>query len=225
MEVIGTTGKLAEALAKAQGEMSNPRFDKTNPHFKNKFASLAAVRDAVIPVLSKHGIACIQNVYTTEGGRVACTTSLYHGSGEALTFGPLEMPVSKADAQGFGSAATYARRYHLMAVANVVGDEDDDANQATGKPAAATEIKPGWGVHSPLGDIDPRVADLAAKYADAFRAAKTPRAAHQVQADMDNECDPDGEKWGDILKLAVWALLDSTTRSGLKKLLAQKEAA
>jgi hypothetical protein len=150
---LNPTGKLAEALAKAQAEMSNPKFDKTNPHFRNKFASLAAVRDAVIPVLARNGIACIQNVYTAESGRVACTTSLYHGSGETLTFGPLEMPVSKSDAQGFGSAATYARRYHLMAVANVVGDEDDDANEATGKPGQAENV--GQWDHSPKDGLGP----------------------------------------------------------------------
>ena len=118
--------EIGAALAKAQADMANPKFDKTNPHFKNKFASLAAVRDAVIPVLSKYGIACLQDLKNVTGG-VGCTTTLLHSSGQSMTFGPLEMPVSKNDAQGFGSAATYARRYHLMAVANVVGDEDDDA--------------------------------------------------------------------------------------------------
>jgi hypothetical protein len=214
MEVIGTTGKLAEALAKAQGEMSNPRFDKTNPHFKNKFASLAAVRDAVIPVLSKHGIACIQNVYTTEGGRVACTTSLYHGSGEALTFGPLEMPVSKGDAQGFGSAATYARRYHLMAVANVVGDEDDDANQATGKPGAATGI----GVHDPMGVTDATIS--AQLYASNFKAAfqkKDTKKLWQLHLDLHAE--------GEEAYRNAWDLLPSDVRSWSKTIIDAAKAA
>lgn len=126
-----------EALAKAQLDMQNPTFDSTNPHFRNKFASLAAVRNAVVPVLAKHGIAMVQDVTSTEDGKVACKTILHHKSGESLTFGPLVLPVSKNDAQGFGSAATYARRYSLMAVAGVVGDDDDDANAATGKPGAA----------------------------------------------------------------------------------------
>jgi hypothetical protein len=213
---LNPTGKLAEALAKAQAEMSNPKFDKTNPHFRNKFASLAAVRDAVIPVLARNGIACIQNVYTAESGRVACTTSLYHGSGETLTFGPLEMPVSKSDAQGFGSAATYARRYHLMAVANVVGDEDDDANEATGKPAPATALKPGIGVHSPLGDTTPN--DAAIAYADAIREAiSNPERIAEIHADLHEE--------GEEQYRAVWSLLDSKTRSAFKKIIDQKKAA
>jgi hypothetical protein len=210
MDPLNPLNEIGAALAKAQAEMSNPRFDKTNPHFKNKFASLAAVRDAVVPVLAKHGIACLQDVTNVEGG-VGCTTTLLHASGQSMTFGPLKMPVSKADAQGFGSAATYARRYHLMAVANVVGDEDDDANSATGKPAAAVGI----GVHSPLGDVT--VTPEAEAYANAFRTATDPVVIQQLAADLKSE--------GQELYVAVWSLLDSKTRSNIKRILATKEAA
>lgn len=211
---LNPLSEIGAALAKAQAEMSNPKFDKTNPHFRNKFASLAAVRDAVIPVLAKHGIACLQDLQNAEGG-VACTTTLLHSSGQSLTFGPLRMPVSKADAQGFGSAATYARRYHLMAVANVVGDEDDDANGATGKPAPSTEIKPGIGVHSPLGDTAVTPEVLA--YANALQSTTDPTVIKQVAADLQNE--------GEEVYRSVWAQLDSKTRSNIKKVLATKEAA
>jgi ERF superfamily len=127
-----STNEIAAALAKAQCEMSNPSFDAQNPHFKNRYASLAAVRNAVIPVLSKHGVALLQSIETGEG-TVRCTTHLYHSSGQSLVLGPLILPVSKQDAQGYGSAITYARRYALMAVCGVVGDDDDDAEQAVGR--------------------------------------------------------------------------------------------
>lgn len=124
-------GQIGAALAKAQAEMENPRFDRENPHFRNRFASLAAVRDAVVPVFARHGISCLQNVSTVERG-VACVTILVHASGQTLASDPLIMPVAKADAQGFGSAATYARRYQLMAFANA----------ASGKPVASVAIDP-----------------------------------------------------------------------------------
>ena len=127
--------ELATALAAAQAEMQNPRFDKTNPGFRSKYASLAAVRDAVIPVLARHGIAVIQNLTTTDGG-IACTTMLLHKSGQSL-LSTLPMPSAKQDAQGLGSAATYARRYSLMAMAGVVGDDDDDGNAAVAPPHPA----------------------------------------------------------------------------------------
>jgi hypothetical protein len=131
--------EIAAALAKAQCEMSNPGFDSTNPHFRNKYASLAAVRNATIPVLARHGVSVIQDVKTADNG-VSCETILTHSSGQQMRLGPLVLPVSKADAQGYGSAITYARRYHLMAVAGVVGDADDDAEGAVGRSAAVERV-------------------------------------------------------------------------------------
>lgn len=136
------TAAIAKAFAAAQAELQNPAFDSTNPHFKSKFASLATVRNTVIPVLAKHGIALVQELQTVDGG-VSCTTHLYHESGESLHFGPLTIPATKSDAHGYGSAATYSRRYSLMAVAGVVGDDDDDANAAVaGKADKVSVAKP-----------------------------------------------------------------------------------
>jgi hypothetical protein len=45
--------------------------------------------------------------------------------------------LDKRNSQGLGSAITYARRYALTAVLNLVADEDDDGNQASSPPAAA----------------------------------------------------------------------------------------
>lgn len=161
----GALDLIAGALAKAQGEMANPGFDTVNPHFRNKFASLAAVRNAVVPIMAKHGIFVSQDLVSHEGA-VSCTTILTHSSGQQMRFGPLVLPVSKNDAQGFGSAATYCRRYSLMAVACVVGDDDDDANAATGKPSPQQAYE---APHKPQGDVSHVNPDTA------FKAAVTMR--------------------------------------------------
>lgn len=157
-----TYGKIAEALAKAQAEMGNPTFDAQNPHFRNRYASLAAVRNAVVPVLAKHGICITQDLSTSERG-LGCVTTLTHSSGERMVFGPLILPATKQDAQGYGSCATYARRYALMAVAGVVGDDDDDAEIAVGRPTGNIE---------PRGEewkkIDPKTVK---PHTDAFKKA------------------------------------------------------
>lgn len=121
--------ELATALAKAQAELRNPAFDSTNPHFKSKFASLAGVRDAITPVLVKHGLSVSQLPTNDHEGRPCVETMLLHSSGQWIS-STLAVPVAKADAHGAGSAITYARRYSLMALVNVVGDEDDDGNHA-----------------------------------------------------------------------------------------------
>lgn len=124
-----SSNEISTALAKAQAEMKNPALDAMNPHFRNKFASLAAIRNSIVPIFAKHGLSVNQELTSTDTG-VACTTIINHASGQWMEFGPLVMPVSKNDAQGFGSASTYCKRYSLQAVGAVVGDEDDDAEAA-----------------------------------------------------------------------------------------------
>lgn len=137
-ELIGPQLKLLAALAKAQPNIKNPPLDSFNPHFKAKFASLAAVKEAVIPPLNAEGIVVLQRVESVEGG-VSCQTVFIHAaSGEYYDFPVLTVP-AKGDAQGVGSGAAYARRYSLQAAGGVVGEEDDDGAGAKGEsknPAA-----------------------------------------------------------------------------------------
>jgi hypothetical protein len=60
---------------------------------------------------------------------VQIETFLHHANGESISLGVLFVPASKQDAQGFGSALTYARRYALV-TAFGVPVEDDDGNAA-----------------------------------------------------------------------------------------------
>lgn len=124
-----TIGKLAGALAKAQGEMRNPPKDSINPHFKSKYADLATVRDSVIPALSKHGLSVLQLPCEFDGFP-ALTTLLLHESGEFVETTML-LRAGKQDPQGVGSAVTYARRYSLQSIAGVAADADDDGNAAS----------------------------------------------------------------------------------------------
>lgn len=125
---------LATALVAAQEAMENPKYDAVNPHFKNRYASLKAVRAAVIPPLNMAGITVIQSIIPIAGG-VACETYLIHESGEQMKFGPLPVPSTKQDAQGYGSAITYACRYALCAICGVTGEDDDDAEKAVDRQA------------------------------------------------------------------------------------------
>lgn len=139
MNKSDSIASIAAALAKAQAQLKNPPYDSKNPHFRNSYASLASVRDTITPVLAAHGIAVLQLLGKSEVG-VSCETVLTHESGEWIS-STIELPASKQDAQGYGSACTYARRYALMAIVNVVGDEDDDANEAS-KPAPVKAARP-----------------------------------------------------------------------------------
>lgn len=122
------TNPLISALAKAQSEMQNATLNKINPHFKSKYADLAAVREATLPALTKNGLAIAQTTEMKDGVLVL-KTRLYHDSGASLesTY-PLPMDTNKP--QAMGSAITYARRYCWAAMCGISSDEDDDANAA-----------------------------------------------------------------------------------------------
>jgi hypothetical protein len=122
---------LVSALVSAQAEMDGARKDSKNPHFKSTYASLESVVDAIKPALEKHGLAFIQKFHEATGG-VAVETIILHKSGEQLSNGILMLPASKQDAQGYGSAITYARRYSLQSAFGIA-PEDDDGNAACEK--------------------------------------------------------------------------------------------
>jgi hypothetical protein len=75
--------------------------------------------------------------------------------------GKLFMPVVKHDAQGYGSAITYGRRYSLLTACGVA-PEDDDGNTA----AAAAPAKI---IHTPTGTpiVAPERMSIIADVADA----------------------------------------------------------
>lgn len=128
--------ELAGALSKAQGEMEAAIKDSVNPHFKSRYADLAAVWDAARAPLTKHGLSVVQTVSRGDSG-LFLLTSLIHSSGQWISS---EMPLilSREDMQGLGSALTYARRYSLAAICGIAQD-DDDAEGAVGRqtPGAA----------------------------------------------------------------------------------------
>jgi hypothetical protein len=128
MQTSEQINEIAAAGAKAQAELRPALKDATNPHFSSKYADLAAVMEAS-RVYARHGIAIWQDVQVTAEG-VAVLTRLTHASGQWLEFGPFAVPVSKRDAHGVGSAATYAKRYALCAALGIAADEDDDGNAA-----------------------------------------------------------------------------------------------
>jgi len=122
---------IATALVKAQTAFGPALKTSTNPHFKNRYADLSACIEAVIDALNANGIFLAQPTHEDAAG-VTVETLFIHESGETLSCGKLHVPASKQDAQGYGSALTYARRYSLMAACGIA-PEDDDGNAASKK--------------------------------------------------------------------------------------------
>jgi hypothetical protein len=145
--------ELAKSLVKAQAAMNHAAKDSKNPHFKSAYSSLASVIDAVRPALSSNGLAFVQKLHTADGG-VAVETVLIHESGEQYGCGVLFIPASKQDAQGFGSALSYAKRYSLQSALGIASADDD------GEAAVKTPPKPPVAVTI---DMDYAVDEMAAQ--------------------------------------------------------------
>jgi len=125
--------ELFSAMTKAFAAMENAAKDKGNPMFKNagvsiKYATLESVVDAIKPALISNSLFFRQVSHDQPNG-VCIETFVCHETGQELSFGKLFVPASKQDAQGYGSALTYARRYSLMAAFGIC-PEDDDGNAA-----------------------------------------------------------------------------------------------
>lgn len=131
-------GELAKALAAAQGEIENAAATAENPHFRSKYADLAAIVDAVRGPLARHAIARHQALFSYDD-LVGVRTSLIHSSGQWLA--STVWCKSPGTPQGMGSVVTYLRRYSLAAAVGIAQDDDDAeaamVREPVGKKTAA----------------------------------------------------------------------------------------
>jgi hypothetical protein len=189
---------IASALVKAQRGFAPALKTSTNPHFRSKYVDLAGCVEAVVDALNAAGIALIQRTSEDSTG-VTVETVFVHESGEMLECGKLHVPAAKQDPQGYGSALTYARRYSLMAACGIA-PEDDDGNAASRVKVSATKTEL----------VQPNrmsiLADVSIAINERMSANDLIGAFDEFQGITDIE-----------EKTALWAMLDSKTRSSIKK--------
>jgi hypothetical protein len=106
---------------------------------KYKYADLTSVIEAIKPALVNHNLFFTQHPRPNDKG-VEVETILHHAGGETFSLGSLFVPAANNNAQGFGSALTYARRYALV-TAFGVPVEDDDGKAATAAPVRKAEVE------------------------------------------------------------------------------------
>lgn len=162
---------IAAALSKAQGAMKPAIKDASNPHFKSKYADLAANVEAAREPMSANGLSVVQEAVTVQGG-VAVTTRLLHSSGQWIQFEPLTIPTAKSDAHGVGSATTYARRYALGAVLGLVAEDDDGNAATTNRPSAVAKLSAPEGFDDWLIDLEAVAAEGSESLKDAWTKSK-----------------------------------------------------
>jgi hypothetical protein len=138
-------GTLATALAKAQGELTNPEKSLTatiredgarGPERTFRYAPLSSGLDIVRKILGQHEIATLQTTAIDQSAAmINLTTVLAHSSGEWIAS---EWPVCPmheiSTPHRMGAALTYARRYALFTLVGIAGEDDLDAPDLNSEP-------------------------------------------------------------------------------------------
>jgi hypothetical protein len=124
--------EIAKALAKFNEEVKAVSKDANNPFFKNQYATLDNILDAIRPILAKNGLSTMFLPSSYEDGHFGIKVLLLHSTGEFIEGDEVRMKPVKPDPQMLGSLWTYLKRYSISAVLGLsVGDPDDDGNAAT----------------------------------------------------------------------------------------------
>ena len=124
---------ITKALIEAKRRFPPIYKNSVNPHFRNKYASLDMILEAITEPLCNAGIVLIQPT-TIRDGLTILTTQLIHAeSGESID-SELIIP-AQSDPQKLGSAMTYYRRFSVCSILAIAAEIDDDGNTATSNSA------------------------------------------------------------------------------------------
>jgi hypothetical protein len=140
--------KLPAALAKFQAEHHAAGRDGKGNY--GTYTTLAGALAAVQPACS-YGLAHTQTIQPISDDLMVLRTTLLHESGESIT-SDLPLPIRQEGGRGnamqaLGSTLTYARRYGLLAIYGLAGDDDDGETAAPAPkkapaPVAKAQPKP-----------------------------------------------------------------------------------
>jgi hypothetical protein len=235
MRTSASIGQLAKALATANTHITNPKLDSVNPHFRNRYASLGAILNAVRIPLASNGLALVQTI-NTDNNMVAVETTMTHVSGEWMAE-TVAMPFpDRGTVQQLGSLVTYLRRYSAAAMCGIVGEEDDDGEQdrqaprEAQRPAAAPQAAPKAApAPRPIATVDAPATPAKAttppadEYPDEFEGEVTilrvaERKGKPIAIQFDG---PHGKAWmtTDVMEYAQFAKddIDQTARVHLAR--------
>jgi hypothetical protein len=122
---------LLKALVGFQSECPAVKKSADNPFFKSKYATLDAIQHHIQPYLTKHGLVIVQKNITNEHGLYVMTDVIESSTGESIS-SVFPIIVQKNTPQEYGSAVSYAKRYSLSGLLNlIIADEDDDGNASS----------------------------------------------------------------------------------------------
>lgn len=131
---------ILSALAKFQESCPPILRSSNNPFFKSKYASFDDIQKHIKPYLLKSGLLVTQANVVIDGSPFVESVVWHIESGESIK-SVFPVVAGKASAQDYGSAVSYAKRYSLTGLLNlIIADEDDDANTVSVGGSSALSI-------------------------------------------------------------------------------------
>lgn len=122
---------ILKALAKFQAVCPAIKRAENNPFFKSKYASLESIQQHIKPYLNDCGLVVTQANTIINDLPFVQSTVWHVESGESVV-SVFPVVAAKANAQDYGSAVSYAKRYSLTGLLNlIIQDEDDDGNRSS----------------------------------------------------------------------------------------------
>lgn len=113
-------------LLEVQKQLLTFSKDGTNPHFKSKYLTLDNLLDKLLPVCNDLWLLIVHNM---KDNMVITSVS------DDKEIVSSNFPITDfSNPQKIWSAITYAKRYNLGMIFNIVTDDDDDGNKASEKP-------------------------------------------------------------------------------------------
>ena len=142
VSMLGTS-EITAALSKAQLAFKPLTRSKTvkiksaKGAFEYAYAPLDKIVEMIRKPLADNALAFVQRT-RFEHGRLWLITALMHVSGQIID-SVYPLPEKVNDAQSFGSALTYAKRYSLSALLGIVTEDDDDGARSDAPPVVSAK--------------------------------------------------------------------------------------
>lgn len=112
-------------LLEIQKKLITFQKDWLNPHFKSKYLTLDSLLEKLLPICNELDLLIYHHM---QDNMVVTTVK------DGDQFIQSSFPITDfTNPQKIGSAITYAKRYNLWQIFNIVTDDDDDGNKASEK--------------------------------------------------------------------------------------------
>ena len=130
------TKNIYQKLYEAKQEIGKVAKNAKNPHFKNTYADLNALIDAVEPILLEKGLLLLQPI---KDGKVF--TVITNVEDATFVESGISLPIGITPQQ-MGSAITYFRRYTLSSLMTLQAIDDDGQHASQPVKVQKTECDP-----------------------------------------------------------------------------------